>query len=89
VRRRSALSADGVIGFTLRQSFFQRRSGLVTLTATTAAGRQRYELLDVRAGTAVAIANQALPGILNPFLVQAQVQASGPSRSPASVVENG
>jgi putative membrane protein len=68
VRRRSVLAADGVIGFTLRQSFFQRRNRLVTLTATTAAGHQHYELLDVRAGVAVAIADEVLPGLLSPFL---------------------
>ncbi len=68
VRRRSVLAVDGVIGFTIRQSFFQRRNGLVTLTATTAAGRQRYELQDVGAGEAVAIADEIMPGILTPLL---------------------
>jgi putative membrane protein len=70
VRRRAALNADGVIGFTLRQSIFQRPGHLVTLTATTAAGRQRYELLDVRDTDAVAIADRVLPGVLTPFLVR-------------------
>ena len=31
-RRRDALERDGIIGWNLRQSFFQRRAGLVTLT---------------------------------------------------------
>jgi putative membrane protein len=70
VRRRSVLAADGIIGFTIRQSFFQRRNKLVTLTATTAAGRQHYELQDVGAGEAVAIADEIMPGILTPFLVR-------------------
>ncbi|MFJ2945278.1 PH domain-containing protein, partial [Streptomyces sp. NPDC087310] len=39
VRRSTvALQRTGVIGWTVRQSLFQRRAGLVTLTATTAAG---------------------------------------------------
>ncbi|MGO9296119.1 MAG: PH domain-containing protein, partial [Streptosporangiaceae bacterium] len=46
VRRRSVLSADGIIGWRVHQSWFQRRQGLVTLTATTAAGRQEYAVHD-------------------------------------------
>lgn len=38
-RRTTALAGDGVIGWRIRQSPLQRRSGLMTLTATTAAGR--------------------------------------------------
>jgi putative membrane protein len=68
VRRRSVLVADGVIGFTVRQTFFQRRNGLVSLTATTAAGRQRYELLDVSEGRAVEIANEIMPGVVSEFV---------------------
>src|SRR5205823_4294188 len=40
-RRRCALTTDGIIGWHLRQSFFQRRAGLATLPATHAAGRPR------------------------------------------------
>jgi putative membrane protein len=68
VRRRSVLTTDGVIGVTIRSSFFQRRRGLATLIATTAAGRQHYELLDVTTGTAVSLADEILPGLLTPFL---------------------
>jgi putative membrane protein len=92
VRRRSALTADGVIGFTLHQSLFQRRSGLVTLTATTAAGRQRYELLDVRGGTAVAIADAIMPGLITPFLAtsaSSPPQTSEPDLSSHTVRQDG
>jgi putative membrane protein len=68
VRRRTALATAGIIGVNLRQSFFQRRAGVVTVTATTAAGRQRYELIDVTYPEAVAVADQVLPGILTPFI---------------------
>jgi putative membrane protein len=46
-RRRIALETDGIIGWTIRRSLFQRRAGLATLIATTAAGRHRYEVPDV------------------------------------------
>jgi putative membrane protein len=68
-RRQVLLQADGIIGWNIRQSFFQRRSGLATLTATTAAGRQAYPILDVAAGPALALAAATLPGLLDDFLV--------------------
>jgi putative membrane protein len=68
VRRRYMVHRDGIIGWNEHQSFFQRRSGLVTLSATTAAGKQKYEILDVEPTEAVAIAEAATPGLLTPFL---------------------
>jgi putative membrane protein len=68
VRRRNVLACEGIIGWNLRQSFFQRRAGLVTLTATTAAGRQAYQVQDVDAGEALRVAGEALPQLLTPFL---------------------
>jgi putative membrane protein len=67
-RRRDLLTCDGIIGWNVRQSFFQRRAGLATLTATTAAGRQRYAVLDVPVPMALSLAEQALPGLLGDFL---------------------
>lgn len=68
VRRTVALERDGVIGWSVRRSPFQRRAGLVTLTATTAAGSGGYRVLDVDASEAVAFAEAATPGILGAFL---------------------
>jgi putative membrane protein len=68
VRRRSMLACDGIIGWNLEQSFFQRRAGLATLAATTAAGRQRYAVQDIPLEEAVRLADQAVPGLLTPFL---------------------
>ncbi len=68
LRRHSALACDGIIGWNLRSSFFQRRAGLVTLEATTAAGRQRYVVQDVAAAAALGLADAATPGLLTPFL---------------------
>ncbi|MFF1635073.1 PH domain-containing protein [Leifsonia sp. NPDC058248] len=46
-RRRAVLATDGIIGWTIRRSFFQRRAGLATLIATTAAGRHRVVIPDL------------------------------------------
>ncbi len=46
-RDRDCLEAPGIIGWTVRQTFFQRRAGLATLTAATAAGKKRYHVVDV------------------------------------------
>jgi putative membrane protein len=46
-RKRFVLATDGIIGWTIRRSYFQRRAGLATLIATTAAGRHRYEIPDI------------------------------------------
>ncbi|HET8600424.1 MAG TPA: PH domain-containing protein [Segeticoccus sp.] len=71
VRRRAALERDGVIGWNLRQTFFQRRAGLATLTATTAAGGGYYEVMDLAPERALALADDAVPGLLRDFLVEA------------------
>jgi putative membrane protein len=46
-RKRFVLATDGIIGWTIRRSYFQRRAGLATLIATTAAGRHRYDIPDI------------------------------------------
>ncbi|HEU4567931.1 MAG TPA: PH domain-containing protein [Marmoricola sp.] len=67
--RRDALQRAGIIGWNLRQTWFQRRAGLVTLTATTAAGKQGYHAVDIPEPLAVTLADEAVPGLLSPFLV--------------------
>jgi putative membrane protein len=71
VRRRDMLECEGIIGWNLRQTFFQRRAGLATLTATTAAGRQRYVVRDVPLSLALSLADSALPGLLSQVLTPA------------------
>ena len=68
LRRTNALRADSVIGWNLTSTFFQRRLRLTTLTATTAAGKQHYRILDADADEAVAFADATLPGLLTDFL---------------------
>ncbi len=68
-RRHSALADAGVVGWRLHRSYFQRRAGVVTLSATTAGGRHHYDVLDAPAATAVELADRITPGLLTPFLV--------------------
>jgi putative membrane protein len=69
VRRSTvALQRRGIIGWTVRQSVFQRRAGLATVLATTAAGSGAYAIRDVDTGTGLDAADAAVPGILGPFL---------------------
>ncbi|MCW2542131.1 MAG: rane-flanked domain protein [Frankiales bacterium] len=70
VRRRVILDADAVIGWNLRQTFFQRRLGILTLTATTAAGRQGYAVADLKERASLDLADRTVPGLLDDFLVQ-------------------
>ncbi len=68
LRRREALAVEHVIGWTFRDTWFQRRAGLTTVSATTAGGRGAVHLLDVPGDTAVALADGATPGLVAPFL---------------------
>ena len=70
-RVRTVLEREGIIGWVLTQSIFQRRVGLGTLIATTAAGDERVVLRDVPHAWAVALAHEATPGTLTPFLAPA------------------
>jgi putative membrane protein len=63
-----ALQRTGVVGWRVRQSVFQRRAGLVSLTATTAAGRGAYHVRDAAEAEALLFAEEAVPGLLAPFL---------------------
>jgi putative membrane protein len=73
VRRATvALRRDGVIGFTVKQSVFQRRAGLVTVTATTAAGAGAYSVYDAGTSEGLSFADEAVEGVLGPFLEREQ-----------------
>lgn len=66
--RREALQRSGIIGWVVTQGFFQRRRGLATLVATTAAGPESVTLSDVPLPVAVALARAATPGVLDEFV---------------------
>lgn len=64
------LQRSGIIGWRIKQSLFQRRLGLVTVDATTAAGRGHYATIDADEHEALDFAAEAHPGLLEPFLVR-------------------
>ncbi|MDA0566939.1 PH domain-containing protein [Streptomonospora sp. S1-112] len=65
-----ALRRDGVIGWRIRRSPFQRRLGLATVGATTAAGSGLYAVLDAEEAVGLGVAAEAVPGLLDPFLAE-------------------
>ncbi|MGW4241322.1 PH domain-containing protein [Nocardia sp. NPDC004722] len=71
-RDRDCLEAPGVIGWTVRQTFFQRRAGVATVVAASAAGKKRYHVIDLPLAQAWALIEAVTPGI-NP----AQGNSSG------------
>jgi len=62
-RRRDCLATAGIIGWTVRQSPFQRRAKVATLVAATAAGIKRYPLIDVPEDLVWAVAAEASPWV--------------------------
>ena len=84
-RRTVALQRGGVIGWTVRRTVFQRRLGLATVVATTAAGDGSYTVSDVAVGDGLRLADEAVPDLLGPFLVGASpAPAPGPTADPGA-----
>lgn len=65
---RTALQTEGIIGWRVRQSFFDRRLGLAQVTAMTAAGKEHVDIPDVPLETAVALAAAATPRTVSDFV---------------------
>ncbi|MRH91208.1 PH domain-containing protein [Nocardia sp. SYP-A9097] len=63
-RDRDCLEGPGIIGWTVRQSWFQRRVGLATITAATAAGKKRYHVIDIPLDQAWPLIEAVTPGQL-------------------------
>jgi putative membrane protein len=72
-----ALQSRAVVGWRLRQSVLQRRLGLATLSAATAAGTGEYVAPDLDPGEAVELADRAVPGLLGAFRHDASEHADG------------
>jgi putative membrane protein len=66
-RQRIALDREGIIGWKVEQSFLQRRAGVATLVATTAAGRQHYDLVDLPLAQAYAVLAEVSPDLVAEF----------------------
>jgi len=62
-QRRYCIETAGIVGWTVRQSWFQRRAGVATLIAATAAGVKAYRVIDVPAEWAWSVAAQASPWV--------------------------
>jgi putative membrane protein len=60
-RRQVVLLRRGVVGATVRQTWFQRRAGLATVTLATGAGSGGYEAIDVGAEDAVRLLREVDP----------------------------
>ncbi|WP_308163361.1 PH domain-containing protein [Nocardia alni] len=63
-RDRDCLESPGIIGWTIRQTFFQRRAGLATLIAATAAGKKRYRIVDIPLAETWPLIESVTPGQL-------------------------
>ena len=59
-RRRDCIAAAGIIGWTVRQTLLQRRAGVATLVAATAAGVKHYQVIDVPAELGWSIAGDRI-----------------------------
>ncbi|CAM4006041.1 PH domain-containing protein [Tsukamurella ocularis] len=66
-RTRTALEFDGVTGFVTRETFFQRRARVTTLTVATAAGA--FGAVDLTPERAAGVARTVQPEIVAGFLV--------------------
>jgi putative membrane protein len=78
-RRSVALRRRGIIGWTISQSPFQRRNGLITIGATTAAGKNIYRIRDAAQDDGLSLTDMAVPGLLVPFLADADAGGRNPA----------
>lgn len=71
IRRSTVLlRRQGIIGWHVRRSIFQRRAGLATLVAITAAGRGHYPVPDAETHEILDVADDAVPDLMDEFLVR-------------------
>ncbi|MBN4925619.1 PH domain-containing protein [Hoyosella rhizosphaerae] len=63
MRARDVVAAQGIIGWTIQQTFFQRRAGLATLVAATPAGASAYMVIDIPMTQTWALIEQVTPGM--------------------------
>ncbi|WP_406313291.1 PH domain-containing protein [Streptosporangium sp. NBC_01639] len=68
-RSQAVVEERAVVGWTLRQTWFQRRAGVLTVVAGVGAGSGGYAAIDVGEAEGVAFAAEVSPGWLAPFVV--------------------
>jgi putative membrane protein len=93
-RKRVVLATEGIIGWTIRRSLFQRRAGLATLIATTAAGRHSYSIPDLpfdEAWPLIEAVNEQVQMAAVPILptTSARRSTTGPRMRRSSTAEAG
>ena len=66
-RARVVLDRDGIVGWKVERSFFQRRVGVATLVATTGAGQQHYDLVDLTPARTYELIGEISPELLAQF----------------------
>lgn len=66
--RTEVVLTSAIIGWNITETFFQRRVGLVTLTATIAAGDDSVEVYDLPLPDAEALVRAATPGLAEQFM---------------------
>ncbi|AHH95901.1 PH domain-containing protein [Kutzneria albida] len=80
-----AVRTDGVIGWRVVRSPTQRLSGLATVSAITSAGKRGcYKVRDVGVSEGLSFADEAVPGLLAPFLRR----RSTPTATPVGTEED-
>ncbi|WP_233527432.1 PH domain-containing protein [Micromonospora craniellae] len=80
-RSTTILQRSAVSTIVIRESLLQRRLGLRSVSAMTAAGYGGYDTPDIEANESVTFAVQAAPGILVPFLTARQPDEPAPTES--------
>ncbi|MFW5419223.1 PH domain-containing protein [Nocardiopsis sp. CNT-189] len=79
-RTQAVLRREAVIGWTWRQTPFQRPAGLAHLTATVGAGSGGYTAVDADLEESVAFAAGVTPEMIRPFLAAPEKAAGPPPR---------
>lgn len=86
-RHRNLLHRDGIIGWSVRSSWFQRRQGLVTLVAASAAGLEAYGVVDIDGADATGLAAEISPALIGPFLGRRYILPETPASSGSGPAE--
>lgn len=68
VRTTTAVRCDGIIAWQFRRTVLQRRPRLLTATAAVAAGKGTHVVRYAAQDDVLAVARDAVPGLLDPFL---------------------
>lgn len=75
--KRTVLESDGIIGWTVSQSVFQRTARVATVTAATPAGAGGYSVMDMDADEVWALAEALTPGITDVWQYEGDTDSVG------------